>query len=1711
MVVGCTPLNGWIKHTVTGLANPHDAAGKNRVHKMERYILQGGDVNKPNKLGDTPLHEACAYIRDNGDSSKGKKRKAIAKDRRKVGKKLSRRQSGEGGALEMLELLVNAGSDINAQNIVGDAPLHKAALNGRARSADFLINAGANVNIRNEFAQTPLHAACVSGNIEVVQRLVQGGADTSAQDAAEDTPFHEACRHQYEGIVIYLMGLVNNPETSQGLKLWEGLDPSWEKILRDRAQAQAEDAEDQSEKAATITSAAAAAGLTSVRMGISTPSTTHNSLRSSESAMGLGLANRTPVRQGQFATTGGRERGGGVTVSVRGSGQEKKMAPSPGGLQARGGSGGDARKRGAAGVEAAAGGAGASSDGAGLNSTGGSRPGSRPGSATRRRRRDGERADENTVGHTRTFSTGAAEVLEWQATKAKSVQQERLIDKAREALREEQNEAAMSMSSTTLGEDDGSVDAADTPTTVGSRGSRPRSHRVRGNASPAAAAAAAGPGGEGGVTSGSRRGKTPSRSRTAAEPTATAAGGAPPEDRDANTVSPVMPTPPRSEVSVDTLVPPREVGRRQSARKSRTQVVALKSPAARVSRRSSGGGFSKTDNVDGSSRSRRSSRRHSSSRTSSDHGGGSSGAGGDAERSSRRSSGGRSSRPSASEREGDGHDASSSTAATAGADSARPRQRSSRRREGDGGAPREDGGAGGRGDARSPSSRRERPRRQGGDGETSGRSSPRASASGRKGHRSSRGQEGGNPGEGGTTTTSTSGSSSRRRESKRQSRSNHEGATANGATVGGVASSAPAAATTPAAGAAAVGAAAAAAGAGGLFQEPSTVAEAAKVPHQARTPRRSDGVVAHLMSHGTPSEARDTKRTPSRSSKEGRATPLRSKAAREDRATTPGASSAGSRSPAKAPKQRVGSRDLRPPTWASNVSSGLEEPSSRKRVIASDLPVRRVSPYNSTRQQGLLGAGGPPLSGVAPKHFSTSPGRPAASRPVAKTIDVRGGRDDDSCCGSSFDPDAKTEADSVSSSASSRPVWKAIELRGDEDDESCCGSSFEPVSANGDGVGSNGRPGGRTNAARIVSPQMSPPKTPALSVDDDFPPLIDALMMSTSEAASANGDSSRRSERAHKDRGKAAEGFEVSPTASKTSKPKITEIALAKSKSLLFSDSDSSDSDDDGRSSSTGGASQQASSASGSKESIAALSAVSRVFNSRRKADAAATTTAAPPPPAAAAASPSSATSVPSAETAPHTEVPAPKPALARPDGKSLVVEPSSAPRVSVQALPSTSTILRGSTKAGPAAGLSATGGLGGARGRPSALGRPGMAPAKVSMPIVGGRAAWNKFLASTAPEEAASDAAGGAATATATATAMVDASTDGSGVQRTDTGGDAVEEQDELLATRGPRGFKSAADSQEGPNKGPAGAFSGNAMWRLAAGTSSAANRARSGVAANGHGGYSNPLAAMRTGGIGAAAAAAAGGGSGTDGALGGGGSVANPLAGLRGAASMGGAGTANPLVRGRGARPGGAGGIANPMLRAGGAGGTANPLASASAASGGVLSSGPSATGPATKAAMPSGGVTAAAAASAEDVGKMVTAAGARGVASTTSAGGTKRAAVEGAIDLDRPTEFRAIGNNGSWHKGGIPVPPRRPRRAEPQVEADPGQAKVGGLVMALQNAGDARVGPMLKDLRNEDAGSTSSLTVLDRKGLVSLHRAKYSPRPPGPGMADSNGFDA
>lgn len=381
---------------------------------------------------------------------------------------------------------------------------------------------------------------------------------------------------------------------------------------------------------------------------------------------------------------------------------------------------------------------------------------------------------------------------------------------------------------------------------------------------------------------------------------------------------------------------------------------------------------------------------------------------------------------------------------------------------------------------------------------------------------------------------------------------------------------------------------------------------------------------------------------------------------------------------------------------------------------------------------------------------------------------------------------------------------------------------------------------------------------------------------------------------------------------------------------------------------------------------------------------------------------------------------------------------------------------------------------LGAGRGRLT-LGRPGTVPAKVSMPIVGGRAAWNKFLAEAGPDGSPDKGEKDAAQALSKTRNVEDEEGDAEGKDE-----DRLAEKVAVLETKGPRGFKEPI-SVDGPNKGPAGAFSGNSMWRLSNNTATAANRMQSGIAANGHGGYSNPLAAMRAGNSPAAARRSAGG-------LAVGGGVANPLAGFRGAAGMGGAGVANPLARG-GRRPTG-GGLANPMLGRGGVmrigvGGaqnsTTNPLAAArsfSKAGGGVSlprgahggfnrdkngnndkdgDNAPSLQhNPVSLAAQPSTSYPRGEGHRAS-TGKVEQ----NGVATSSGINAEETNRPAAAADsgcTGEGVEFRALGNNGGLYETGVVLTahPRGRARALQQIEAEntadrnPGQAKVANAVV-------------------------------------------------------------
>ena len=64
--------------------------------------------------------------------------------------------AAEKGCDKCLELLIQAGADVNQQNGKGDTALIRAAQNGHDKSVDMLIKSGANMNRQNHCGSTAL-------------------------------------------------------------------------------------------------------------------------------------------------------------------------------------------------------------------------------------------------------------------------------------------------------------------------------------------------------------------------------------------------------------------------------------------------------------------------------------------------------------------------------------------------------------------------------------------------------------------------------------------------------------------------------------------------------------------------------------------------------------------------------------------------------------------------------------------------------------------------------------------------------------------------------------------------------------------------------------------------------------------------------------------------------------------------------------------------------------------------------------------------------------------------------------------------------------------------------------------------------------------------------------------------------------------------------------------------------------------------------------------------------------------------------------------------------------------------------------------------------------------------------------------------------------------------------------------------------------------
>ena len=80
------------------------------------------------------------------------------------------------GMREAVEMLLQAGTNVNACDIKNGTPLHRAAERGHRDIVELLLKHRANVNASDTFGRTPLRRAAENDHRNVVQSLLEGGA-----------------------------------------------------------------------------------------------------------------------------------------------------------------------------------------------------------------------------------------------------------------------------------------------------------------------------------------------------------------------------------------------------------------------------------------------------------------------------------------------------------------------------------------------------------------------------------------------------------------------------------------------------------------------------------------------------------------------------------------------------------------------------------------------------------------------------------------------------------------------------------------------------------------------------------------------------------------------------------------------------------------------------------------------------------------------------------------------------------------------------------------------------------------------------------------------------------------------------------------------------------------------------------------------------------------------------------------------------------------------------------------------------------------------------------------------------------------------------------------------------------------------------------------------------------------------------------------------
>jgi ankyrin repeat protein len=109
-------------------------------------------------------------------------------------------KAAKSGDLEKVKgLLETDPALVHARDKDGSTPLHCAAWKGHQQVVELLLKAGADVNAQNtndHWGTTPLHAAAHANQAAIAELLIERGAAPNAKDLAGKTPMHHTTFHK---------------------------------------------------------------------------------------------------------------------------------------------------------------------------------------------------------------------------------------------------------------------------------------------------------------------------------------------------------------------------------------------------------------------------------------------------------------------------------------------------------------------------------------------------------------------------------------------------------------------------------------------------------------------------------------------------------------------------------------------------------------------------------------------------------------------------------------------------------------------------------------------------------------------------------------------------------------------------------------------------------------------------------------------------------------------------------------------------------------------------------------------------------------------------------------------------------------------------------------------------------------------------------------------------------------------------------------------------------------------------------------------------------------------------------------------------------------------------------------------------------------------------------------------------------------------------